>query len=59
VNGTGELDLPGRQVAVGVVAELLAQDQNAVERRAQLMRHVGQEFGLVLGGQGQLGGLFL
>ena len=24
MNGTGELDLPGRQIAVGIVAELLA-----------------------------------
>ena len=24
VNSTGELDLPGRQIAVGIVAELLA-----------------------------------
>ena len=47
-----------RQVAVRIVAELLAQDQDAVERRAQLVRHVGQEFGLVLRGQRQFGGLF-
>ena len=30
-----------------------------VERRAQLVRHVGQELGLVLRGERQLGGLFL
>ena len=48
-----------RQVAVRVVAELLAQDQDAVQRRAQLVRHVGQELGLVLRGQRQLGRLFL
>ena len=47
----------GRQVAVRVVAELLAEHQNAVERRAQLVRHVGQEFRLVLRGQRQLFGL--
>ena len=35
------------------------QDQQAVERRAQLVRHVGQELALVLGGQRQLLGLFL
>ena len=57
VNRAGELDLPGGQIAVGVVGELLTQDQDTVERRAQLVRHVGQELGLVLGGQGQLGGL--
>ena len=48
----------GRQVAVGIVAELLAEDQNAVERRAQLVRHVGQELRLVLRGQRQFLGLF-
>ena len=57
VNGARELDLLGRQVAVRVVAELLAQHQNAVERRAQLVRHVGQEFGLVLRGERQFLGL--
>ena len=59
VNGAGELDLPGREVAVGVVGELLAQDQDAVERRAQLVRHVGEEFRLVLRGQRELGRLLL
>ena len=59
VDGAGEFDLLRRQVAVRVVGELLAEDQDAVERRAQLVRHVGQEFGLVLRGQRQLGRLFL
>ena len=58
VNRARELDLLGRQVAVGVVAELLAQHENAVERRAQLVRHVGQEFGFVLRGERQFLGLF-
>ena len=58
MNGARELDLLRRQVAVGVVAELLAQHQNAVERRAQLVRHVGQEFRLVLRSERQLLGLF-
>ena len=58
VNGAGELDLLGRQVAVRVVAELLAQNQNAVERRAQLVRHVGQEFGFVLRSERQFLGFF-
>src|SRR4029077_12691672 len=47
VDGLGELDLPGRQVAVGVLRELLAENQDAVERRAQLVRHVRQELRLV------------
>ena len=44
---------------VGVVGQLLAEDEDRVERRAQLVGHVGEELGLVLGGEGQLGGLFL
>ena len=47
------------QVAVGVVGQLLAQDQDRVQRRAQLVGHVGEELGLVLRGQRQLGRLFL
>ena len=49
----------GGQVLVRIVRQLLAQDQDGVQRRAQLVAHVGQEFGLVLGGQRQLAGLFL
>ena len=48
VDGARELDLLGRQVAVRVVRKLLTQNENRVERRAQLVRHIGQEFGLVL-----------
>ena len=48
-----------REVAVRILGQLLAEDQDAVERRAQLVRHVGEEFRLVLRGQRQLGGLFL
>ncbi len=47
----------GVRLPSGLSAELLAEDQNAVERRAQLVRHVGQEFGLVLGGERQFLGL--
>ena len=57
VDGLGELRLLGRQVAFGVLGQLVGEDEQAVERRAQLVRHVGQELGLVLGGQGQLLGL--
>src|SRR5260363_261372 len=59
MNGAGEFDLLHGEVAVGVFGQLLAQDQDAVERRAQLVRHVGQELGLVLGGEGKLRCLFL
>ncbi len=53
MDGSGKLDLLHRQIAVRVLCELLAENQNAVERRTQLMRHVGQEFRLVLRGQGK------
>ena len=59
VDVAGELDLLVGEVAGGVLGELLAEDQDRVERRAQLVRHVGQELGLVLRGERQLGGLFL
>ena len=54
-----ELDLLRRQVAADVLGELLAEDQNRVQRRAQLVRHVREELGLVLRGERQLGGLLL
>ncbi|MNV40887.1 hypothetical protein D3C71_1325060 [compost metagenome] len=43
----GVLDLLGGQRGVLVVGQQLGQDQRAVERRAQLVGHVGQEFGFV------------
>ena len=42
-----------------IFGQLLAEDQDGVERRAQLVGHVGQELGLVFRGERQLGGLFL
>ena len=59
VDGARELDLLGGQIALRIVAELLAQDEDAVQRRPELVRHIGEEFRLVLGGQRQFGGLFL
>ena len=59
MDGAGELDLLRRQVAFRVLGQLLAEDQDRVERRAQLVRHVGQEFRLVLRGERQLGRLLL
>ena len=52
------LDLLLAEVAGDVVAQLLAEDQDAVERRAQLVRHVGEELRFVAVGQRQLFGLF-
>src|ERR1700674_5424699 len=57
MNRAGELNLFWRQVPIRVIAELLAQDQDAIEWCAQLMRHVSQELGLVLRGQSELLGL--
>ena len=59
VNGARELHLLAGQVAVGIVGELLAQDEDAVQGRAQLVRHVGQELGLVFRRERELGGLLL
>ena len=59
VDGPGELDLLRGQIAVRVFAQLLTEDQDAVQRRAQLVRHVGEELGFVFRGQRQLGGLLL
>ena len=49
----------GDRLPVGVLAQLVGQDQQAVERRAQLVRHVGEELGLVLRRERELLGLFL
>ena len=57
MNGLGELHLFRREVALGILAELLAEDKDAVERGAQLVRHVGQEVGLVFRRDRELGGL--
>ncbi len=42
------------QVARRVLSQLIAQDENTVERRAQLVRHVGEELGFVPVGGHQL-----
>jgi hypothetical protein len=44
MNGLRKLHLPRAQVPIRVLRELLSQDENAVERSTQLVRHVGQEF---------------
>ena len=51
VDGLRELGLAPREVALGVLRELVGEDQQAVERRAQLVRHVREELGLVLRGE--------
>ena len=47
------------RLLLGVVLQLAGEDQQAVERRAQLVRHVREELGLVLRGDGELLGLLL
>ncbi len=59
MDGLRVLDLLRHEISVRVLRQHPGQDQQAVERRPQLVRHVGQELGLVLGGQRQLLGLFL
>ena len=55
----GEVHLFQHQVASRVLGQLLTQDQDRVQRRSQLMRHVGEELGLVLRRQRQFCGLLL
>ncbi len=59
IDRPGVLDLLLAQVGLPVVGENLGQDEQAVERRAQLVRHAGEEVGLVLRGEGDLLGLLL
>ena len=54
-----ELHLAIGQVALGVLGQPVGEDQQAVERRAQLVGHVGQELGLVLRGERELRRLLL
>ncbi len=53
------LDLGVGHGSARVVLQLLREDQEAVQRGAQLVRHVGDELGLVLRRDGQLAGLLL
>src|SRR4051812_48364665 len=53
MDGAGKLDLLVVEITLGIVTELLAQDQNAVQRCAQFVRHVGEEFRFVLGREGK------
>src|SRR5581483_9360465 len=43
VDGPGEFDLFRQEVALRIEGQLIGQDQQAVERSAQLMGHVGKE----------------
>ena len=48
VNGLGEFRLPGAQVSVGVLRELIGEDQQAIQGGAELVRHIREKFRLVL-----------
>src|SRR5437899_3779548 len=54
MNRLGKFDLFGREVLALVVGQFVGKNEQAVERRAQLVRHVGDEFGFVLGGDRKL-----
>ena len=54
VDGGGELQLLRAEIAVRVLGQHLGQDEQAVERRPQLVRHVREKLGLVLRSQRQL-----
>ena len=56
VDGLGVFHLPWIQVPRRVLRKLIREDQEAVERRPELVRHVREELGLVLGRQGELRG---
>jgi hypothetical protein len=52
-------DLPRHQVAIAVLGKLVGEDEQAIERCAQFVRHVRQEFRFVLRREGKLLGLVL
>ena len=57
MNGPGKFHLFVGEVFIFVLRELVGKDQQTVQGRPQLVRHVGQELGLVFGSQGELFGL--
>ncbi len=59
VNGARELGLLFVEVTLLVIGQELRQDEQRVERRAQFMAHVGEEFRLVFGSQRKLFGFLL
>src|SRR4051794_25912987 len=59
MDGRGELDLPRREVGVGVPRQLVRQDEKAVERSPKLVRHVREELGFVFRREGELARLLL
>ncbi len=58
VDGLGELDLLGGQILIRVLGQHAGENEQVVERRAELMTHIRQEFALVFGCDLELFGLF-
>ncbi len=57
MNRLGKLDLFVGKIVFTVLGQLARKNQHAVERGAQFVRHVGDKFRFVPGGQSQLLGL--
>src|SRR5580692_8735762 len=57
VNRAGKFDLLWGEVMVRVLTELLAQDENRIQRSPQLVGHVREELRLVFRGKGEFLGL--
>ena len=58
VDVAGKIDLLWLQIAAGILGELLTENEDRVQRRAQLVRHVREELGLILRGQREFRGFF-
>ena len=54
INRLRKFHLLGRQVVIGIFRQYFGQEQQVVQRRPKLVRHIGQKLGLVLRSQCQL-----
>ena len=59
VDSTREFGLLGVEIALRIVGQQFGKDEQRVERGPELVRHVGEEFGLVFRSQGKLLGFLL
>lgn len=57
MNGLGELGLAAGEIPLGILRQLIGENEQAIERRPQLVGHVCQKLGLVFRSQSQLLGL--
>ena len=58
VDGLGKIHLFGGEIALRIHAQLIGKNQQAVQRGAQFMRHIGKELGFVFRSERKLPGLF-